>query len=271
MITGVAIGGLLCVAICANRRNHGHTAPRSGMRTATAASPEVAPADPPVAATPASSPRVVLPAIPVDASLIIGQPPDRARKLLGSDVSELQDGRLRFQLGTFEKHDQVLVDVQYNHGRAVWMWVLPVSMQAADLPGAREVIDWLGYADGKGLDWGVNNELGIPQVWDAKAKKKHDAQIEAADAESRARADQTARESDQQDVIVEGLNKLFETTGVDAVAGASDDDLMIVGEGCDMQVLRDLRKTLKGFDLDPAAAFDTMQCNGGPLLRLRKR
>lgn len=73
-----------------------------------------------------------------------------------------------------------------------------------------------------------------------------------------------------QDEIVEGLNVLFRSAGVEATAAASEDDLMILSTSkCDRKVLTDLRKALVELKLDPAKFFNTMQCNGGPVLKLR--
>ena len=82
----------------------------------------------------------------------------------------------------------------------------------------------------------------------------------------------TAHEK-HQDEIVEALNTLIKSFGLaNAMATASDEDLMILtppGQ-CDRKVLANLRKGLAALDLDPKKGFATMQCNGGPLLKLRK-
>ncbi len=79
------------------------------------------------------------------------------------------------------------------------------------------------------------------------------------------------KEAAQQE-IVDALNGLFATSGVkNTIATSSEDDLMILAPkgDCDRKVLADLRKGLAAMKLDPKNAFATMQCNGGPLLRLR--
>lgn len=81
--------------------------------------------------------------------------------------------------------------------------------------------------------------------------------------------DASQREGDQQ-AIADALNALFRSGGVDATAGISDDDLMIVSSStCDRKALTDLRKALVALKLDPAKSFATMQCNGGPMLKFR--
>lgn len=72
--------------------------------------------------------------------------------------------------------------------------------------------------------------------------------------------------------IVDALNGVFVAGGVkNALATYDEADLMIMtppGQ-CDAKVLRDLNKTLVALKLDPKRVFATMQCNGGPLLKLR--
>jgi hypothetical protein len=98
--------------------------------------------------------------------------------------------------------------------------------------------------------------------------KKSDAGPDAI-PDATTEPDASQHELKQQE-IVDALNTLFRSGGVDANAGASEEDLMIVSSTkCDRKVLTDLRKALVAFKLDPAKAFETMQCNGGPVLKLR--
>lgn len=104
----------------------------------------------------------------------------------------------------------------------------------------------------------------------APTTRSVDAAIDATPA-TEVEPDANDHERAQQE-IADALNALFDGAGGhNATAVISDEDLMIVpwkGK-CDRQVLADLRKTLVAMKLDPAKAFSTMQCNGGPVLKLK--
>jgi hypothetical protein len=94
---------------------------------------------------------------------------------------------------------------------------------------------------------------------------------EAPAPDAEVEPDASARELAQQE-IADSINTLLQAGGAkNSFAAVSEDDLMIMtppGE-CDRKALDNLRKGMAALKLDPAKAFATMQCNGGPVLRFR--
>lgn len=76
----------------------------------------------------------------------------------------------------------------------------------------------------------------------------------------------------RQQEIASSLNGLFKQAKVAATVVIADDALVIAPDkrdDCDLKVLREFRKMLAAFDLNPASAFASMRCTGGAELNLR--